>query len=200
MYFLPSDMEALPPMPNDDGHWSAWVVPTTSFLEFVMFSRMFVDSLDALHSNSIEVNMCLLGSSDLEVYLIMDRKNNVSVGYWNFWSMSGLTIVGGGWSTLSHALVCSKSNIQLNNEKNLWGRYFNLTLLKSMDEDLAEAADDDDGPRKMWLWPLTGEVHWQGIYEGEGRKIQGEDGQKEENKGKLLERMRNGNRQRPLGL
>jgi len=46
-------------------------------------------------------------------------------------------------------------------------KYFNLTLLKSMDEDLAEAVDDDDHPREMWLWPSTGEVHWQGIYERE---------------------------------
>ncbi|XVE99174.1 hypothetical protein REPUB_Repub03eG0174500 [Reevesia pubescens] len=147
MYILPIDMETLPPMPKDDGHWSAlhsWVMPTTSFLEFVMFSRMFVDSLDAFHSNSSEVNMCSLGSSDLEVscvvpitfvcsigsliitllftvYLIMGRKNTVTVGYWNYWSMSGLTIVGGGWSTLSHTLVFLKSNIQLNNEKNLCG-------------------------------------------------------------------------------
>ncbi|XVF75659.1 hypothetical protein PTKIN_Ptkin13bG0204600 [Pterospermum kingtungense] len=106
MYILPSDMEALPPMPKDDGHWSAlhsWVMPTTSFLEFIMFSRMFVDSLDALHANSSELNICLLGSSDLQVsrvvpttsvstigrliitlllvYLIMSRKNTVTVGY-----------------------------------------------------------------------------------------------------------------------
>lgn len=83
---------------------------------------MFVDSLDALHTNSGEVNLCLLGSSELEVsyvvpitsvgfsesiiitvlffvYLIIGRKNTVTVRYWNSWSMSGLTIVGGGWST-----------------------------------------------------------------------------------------------------
>ncbi|KAL2555557.1 UDP-Glycosyltransferase superfamily protein [Forsythia ovata] len=43
MYALPSNIEALPPMPEDGGgHWSAlhsWVMPTPSFLEFVMFSR-----------------------------------------------------------------------------------------------------------------------------------------------------------------
>ncbi|CAN6697627.1 unnamed protein product [Malus baccata var. baccata] len=42
MYNLPSNTEALPPMPEDGGHWSAlhsWVMPTRSFLEFVMFSR-----------------------------------------------------------------------------------------------------------------------------------------------------------------
>lgn len=45
----------------------------------------------------------------------------------------------------------------------IWAKYFNLTLLKGMDEELAEAADDGDPPRERWLWPLTGEVHWQGI-------------------------------------
>ena len=49
----------------------------------------------------------------------------------------------------------------------MWAKYFNISLLKSMDEDLAEAADDGDHPREMWLWPMTGEVHWQGIYERE---------------------------------
>jgi hypothetical protein len=42
MYGLPSNLEVLPPMPEDGGHWSAlhsWVMPTPSFLEFIMFSR-----------------------------------------------------------------------------------------------------------------------------------------------------------------
>lgn len=42
MYALPSHVEALPPMPEDGGYWSAlhsWVMPTPSFVEFVMFSR-----------------------------------------------------------------------------------------------------------------------------------------------------------------
>jgi len=42
----------------------------------------------------------------------------------------------------------------------MWVKYFNFTLLKNMDEDMAEEADDDR-PDKRWLWPLTGEVHWQ---------------------------------------
>ena len=42
MHILPSVMEALPPMPKDVCHWSAlhsWAMPTTCFLEFVIFSR-----------------------------------------------------------------------------------------------------------------------------------------------------------------
>lgn len=89
-------------MPEDGGHWSAlhsWVMPTPSFLEFIMFSRyqsgkntasnsiklspwlntdfylleklsrMFADSLNSLHTNSSEITTCLLGSSSLEVSL-----------------------------------------------------------------------------------------------------------------------------------
>jgi hypothetical protein len=42
MYGLPLNVEGLPPMPEDGGLWStlhSWVMPTPSFLEFVMFSR-----------------------------------------------------------------------------------------------------------------------------------------------------------------
>ncbi|GAB2220688.1 hypothetical protein Droror1_Dr00008355 [Drosera rotundifolia] len=41
MYGLPSSVDALPPMREDGGHWSAlysWMMPTRSFLEFVMFA------------------------------------------------------------------------------------------------------------------------------------------------------------------
>ena len=33
-----------------------------------------------------------------------------------------------------------------------------------MDADLAEAADDGDHPRTKWVWPLTGDVFWEGMY------------------------------------
>ncbi|KAI3982532.1 hypothetical protein MKX01_031271 [Papaver californicum] len=44
MYGLPPEVEALPPMPENGGCWSAlhnWLRPTRSFVEFVMFSRMY---------------------------------------------------------------------------------------------------------------------------------------------------------------
>ncbi|XP_020573840.1 uncharacterized protein LOC110020175 [Phalaenopsis equestris] len=50
MYGVPHDWDSLPPMPSIGGTWSvmhSWALPTRSFLEFVMFSRMFVDALDA---------------------------------------------------------------------------------------------------------------------------------------------------------
>lgn len=102
MYALPSHAEALPPMPEDGGRWSvlhSWVMPTPSFLEFIMFSRydfcienlsflnawdliylshklldrMFADSLNGLHGNSGNATTCLLGSSNLEVSLVIRR-------------------------------------------------------------------------------------------------------------------------------
>jgi hypothetical protein len=79
-------------------------------------------------------------------------------------------------------------------------KYFNLTLLKSMDEDLAEAVDDDDHPREMWLWPSTGEVHWQGIYEREREeRYRLKMDKKRKTKEKSFDRMRHGYKQKSLG-
>lgn len=82
----------------------------------------------------------------------------------------------------------------------MWAKYFNATLLKTMDEDLAEAADDGDYPRNSWLWPLTGEVHWQGIYEREREeRYRLKMEKKRKTKEKLLERMKHGYKQKSLG-
>ncbi|GMI67512.1 Bursting pollen [Hibiscus trionum] len=83
----------------------------------------------------------------------------------------------------------------------MWAKYFNLTLLKGMDEDLAEASDGDDRPRKTWLWPLTGELDWRGIHEREREdKYRLKMKKKRKNKEKKLERLRNRHKQKPLGL
>lgn len=42
MYGLPEDWKKLPPMPSDGSPWSAmhcWTLPTSSFVELVLFSR-----------------------------------------------------------------------------------------------------------------------------------------------------------------
>ncbi|KAK8691720.1 hypothetical protein V6N13_075219 [Hibiscus sabdariffa] len=198
MYNLPSDMEALPPMPQDEGHWSSlhsWVMPTKSFLEFAMFSRMFVDSLDALHSNSSEPGMCFLGSTYLEKKQCYCRVLELLVNVWAYHSGRRMVYIE------PHSGLLEEQHPVEQRKEFMWARYFNFTLLKTMDEDLAEAADDDDNPRKMWLWPLTGEVHWQGIYEREREeRYRLKMDKKRKTKEKLLERMRNGYRQRPLGL
>jgi hypothetical protein len=83
----------------------------------------------------------------------------------------------------------------------MWAKYFNFSLLKSMDEDLAEAADDGDDPRERWLWPMTGEVHWQGIYEREREeRYRIKMDKKRKTKEKLYERMEYGYKQKSLGL
>lgn len=82
----------------------------------------------------------------------------------------------------------------------MWTKYFNFSLLKSMDEDLAEAADDNDHPSEMWLWPLTGEVYWQGVYEREREeRYRLKMDKKRKIKEKLLERMQYGYKQKSLG-
>ncbi|KAL5569492.1 hypothetical protein UlMin_026067 [Ulmus minor] len=197
MYGLPANIEALPPMPEDGGHWSAlhsWVMPTPSFLEFVMFSRMFVDSLDALHANGSGKNMCLLGSSDLERKHCYCRVLEVLVNVWAYHSARKMVYIDPQSGSLEeqHSIEQRKGF--------MWAKYFNITLLKRMDEDLAEAADDGDHPSEMWLWPLTGEVHWQGIYEREREeRYRLKMDKKRKTREKLFERMKYGYKQKSLG-
>lgn len=197
MYALPLHVEALPPMPEDDGHWSSlhsWVMPTPSFLEFIMFSRMFADSLDALHANSSKTNMCLLGSSELEKRHCYCRVLELLVNVWAYHSARKMVYVD------PHTGLLEEQHPVEQRKEFMWAKYFNFTLLKSMDEDLAEAADDDDHPRNMWLWPLTGEVHWQGIYEREREaRYRLKMDKKRKTKEKLFERMKHGYKQKSLG-
>lgn len=196
MYALPLYVEALPPMPEDGGYWSAlhsWVMPTRSFLKFMMFSRMFADSLDALHTNSSKINMCLLGSSELEKQHCYCRVLEVLVNVWAYHSARKMVYIDPQTGSLEeqHPIEQRKAF--------MWAKYFNSTLLKSMDEDLAEAADDGDYPREMWLWPLTGEVHWQGIYEREREeRYRLKMDKKRKAREKLRERLKHGYKQKPL--
>ncbi|KAI9156576.1 hypothetical protein LWI28_008859 [Acer negundo] len=197
MYALPSHVEALPPMPDDGDRWSAlhsWVMPTPSFLEFVTFSRMFADSLDALHTDSSKNNSCLLSSSELEKKNCYCRVLELLVNVWAYHSGRKMVYL----DPISGSLEEQHSIEQ--REGFCWGKYFNITLLKSMDEDLAEAADDNDYPREKWLWPLTGEVHWQGIYEREREeRYRFKMDKKRKTLAKLYERHKNGYPQKSLG-
>ncbi|KAJ6717576.1 GLYCOSYL TRANSFERASE FAMILY 1 PROTEIN [Salix purpurea] len=197
MYGLPSYLEALPPMPQDGGHWSAlhsWVMPTPSFLEFIMFSRMFVDSLDALQSNSSQVNKCLLSLTVLEEKHCYCRIMEVLVNVWAYHSARKMVYID------PHTGSVEEQHPIKQRKGITWKKYFNLTVLKSMDEDLAEAADDGDHPRERWLWPLTGEVHWQGIYEREREeRYRIKMDKKRKIKEKLVERLKSGYKQKPLG-
>ncbi|XP_042951444.1 uncharacterized protein LOC122287658 isoform X2 [Carya illinoinensis] len=197
MYALPLYLEALPPMPEDGYHWSAlhsWVMPTPSFLEFIMFSRMFVDSLNALHINSSKISMCLLGSSELEKRHCYCRVLELLVNVWAYHSGRKMVYID------PHVGSLEEQHPVEQRKGFMWAKYFNFTLLKSMDEELAEAADDEDHPHNMWLWPLTGEVHWQGIYEREREeRYRLKMDKKRKTKEKLFERMKHGYKQKPLG-
>lgn len=69
-----------------------------------------------------------------------------------------------------------------------------------MDEDLAEKADDGFYLNSNWLWPLMGEVHWQGVFdrEREERYVRKMD-KKRKAKEKLLDRQKYGYKQKALG-
>ncbi|XP_061363796.1 uncharacterized protein LOC133307319 isoform X2 [Gastrolobium bilobum] len=198
MYALAPHAEALPPMPEDGGYWSAlhsWVMPTPSFLEFIMFSRMFVDSIDALHrDSSSQFSVCLLGSSEIEKKHCYCRVLELLVNVWAYHSARKMVYINPntGFMEEQHPIEQRKGF--------MWAKYFNISLLKSMDEDLAEAADDGDHPREMWLWPMTGEVHWQGIYEREREeRYRLKMDKKRKTKEKLYERMKYGYKQKSLG-
>ncbi|GJS37432.1 glycosyl transferase, family 1 protein [Tanacetum coccineum] len=196
MYALPSYVEALPPMPEDGGHWSSlhsWVMPTPSFLEFMMFSRMFADSLDSLHMNASTATECMLGSSVSEKQHCYCRLLELLVNVWAYHSARTMIYIDPNSGSLEeqHPVEQRKGF--------MWTKYFNATVLKSMDEDLAEAADDGDHPYETWLWPRTGEVHWQGIYEREREeRYRLKMDKKRKQKEKILERLKFGYKQKTL--
>nr|XP_016450929.1 PREDICTED: uncharacterized protein LOC107775689 [Nicotiana tabacum] len=197
MYGLPSHIEALPPMPEDGGRWSAlhsWVMPTSSFLEFIMFSRMFVDALDGLHVNSNNRTHCILAISTFEKQHCYCRVLELLVNVWAYHSARQMVYIN------PHSGVLEEQHPIEQRKGYMWAKYFNITLLKSMDEDLAEAADDNVHPYETWLWPLTGEVYWQGIYEREREeRYRQKMDKKRKTREKLLERMKHGYKQKTLG-
>lgn len=80
----------------------------------------------------------------------------------------------------------------------MWVKWFSSAMLKSMDEDLAEEWDSDR-PDRRWLWPLTGEVYWQGIYERErSMRHQQKERRKQQSKDKIR-RIKSRARQKTLG-
>lgn len=80
----------------------------------------------------------------------------------------------------------------------MWVKWFSYTTLKSMDEDLAEEADSDH-PKRRWLWPSTGEVIWQGVFEKE-RNLRNRQKEKKKQQSKdKLSRMRRKRHQKVIG-
>lgn len=85
-----------------------------------------------------------------------------------------------------------------NRRGQMWIKWFSFSTLKSMDEDLAEEADSDQ-PNRRWLWPSTGEVFWQGIYERErNMRHQQKERRKRQSRDKI-QRIKKRARQKTLG-
>jgi hypothetical protein len=77
-------------------------------------------------------------------------------------------------------------------------QWFSYATLKSMDEDLAEEYDVDH-PERRWLWPHTGEVMWQGVYEREKNMRQQEKERRKQQTKDKIQRIKNRARQKTIG-
>ncbi|KAJ6841713.1 uncharacterized protein M6B38_304815 [Iris pallida] len=191
---LPHDWDSLPKMPKDADSWSvmhSWALPTRSFLEFVMFSRMFVDALDAqMYDEHHQSGHCYLSlSKDRHCY---SRVLELLVNVWVYHSARRMVYVNPETGAMQeqHKLKSRRGQ--------MWIKWFSFATLKSMDEDLAEESDSDH-PQRRWLWPSTGEVFWQGIYERERTmRHQQKEKRRQQSKDKIR-RIKRRARQKTLG-
>ncbi|KAE8685128.1 putative UDP-rhamnose:rhamnosyltransferase 1-like isoform 1 [Hibiscus syriacus] len=194
MYGLQHDLNSLPPMPEEGGTWSvmqSWALPTKSFLEFVMFSRMFVDSLDAqmYEEHHLSGHCYLSFSKDKRCY---SRVLELLINVWAYHSARRIVYVNPetGMMQEYHKFKGRKGK--------MWIKWFSFNTLKAMDEDLAEEVDSDH-PKRRWLWPSTGEVVWQGVLDRE-RNLRNRQKETRKQKSKdKLERMRHKHHQKALG-
>ncbi|KAJ8900578.1 hypothetical protein K2173_025355 [Erythroxylum novogranatense] len=194
MYGVELHFSSLPLMPNDGGTWSvmsSWALPTKSFLEFVMFSRMFVDALDAeMYDEHRQSGYCYLSLyKDKHCY---SRILELLVNVWAYHSARKIVYVNP-----ETGLMQEQHKLE-NRRGKMWVKWFSLTTLKSMDEDLAEEADSDR-PKRRWLWPSTGEVVWQGVFDKE-RNLRNRQKEKRRQQSRdKLSRMRKKRRQKVIG-
>nr|CAD1834055.1 unnamed protein product [Ananas comosus var. bracteatus] len=194
MYGVQDDWNSLPQMPSDGDAWAVmqnWVLPTRSFLEFVMFSRMFVDALDAeMYDEHHRSGLCYLSAyKDRHCY---SRVLELLVNVWAYHSARRMIYVNPETGAMQeqHKLKSRRGQ--------MWIKWFSYSMLKSMDEDLAEESDADPTNRR-WLWPDTGEVFWQGVYERErNMRQQQKERRKQQSKDKIR-RIKKRARQKTLG-
>ncbi|KAL3624422.1 hypothetical protein CASFOL_031090 [Castilleja foliolosa] len=194
MYGVKHNLSSLPKMPSDGGTWSvsySWVLPTKSFVDFVMFSRMFVDALDAqLYDDHVKNGRCHLSlSKDKHCY---SRLLELLVNVWAYHSARKIVYVDPetGFMQEQHDLKTRKGQ--------MWVKWFHFNTLKTMDEDLAEEFDSAR-PKRRWLWPSTGEIFWQGMYEKERNMRNKEKEKKRQHSKDKIQRIRNRTHQRALG-
>ncbi|KAI3818540.1 hypothetical protein L1987_12350 [Smallanthus sonchifolius] len=194
MYGVKDNSTSLPPMPADGDSWSvmhSWAMPTKSFLEFVMFSRMFVDALDAqVYEEHHQSGFCYLSlSKDKHCY---SRVLELLVNVWAYHSARRMVYIDPTTGTLEE-----QHNFKTRRGK-MWIKWFNYKTLKTMDEDLAEEADSDH-PKRRWLWPSTGEVFWQGMYEKEKSQMRQEKQKRKQKSKDKIQRIKNRSQQKALG-
>ncbi|XP_074279780.1 uncharacterized protein LOC141605052 [Silene latifolia] len=196
MYSIKHDGDFLPPMPLDGDTWSvmhSWALPTKSFLEFVMFSRMFVDALDnQMYDQHHSTGHCSLSlSKDKHCYT---RVLELLINVWAYHSARHIVYIN------PETGVMQEQHPLPNRRGQMWIKWFNYRTLKSIDEDLAEEADSERKARR-WLWPSTGEIFWQGVLEKERDQKRKEDAEKKKNSREKLARIRrrNSHNHKPLG-
>ncbi|PWZ34174.1 hypothetical protein Zm00014a_011593 [Zea mays] len=191
---LDRDLDSLLHMPNDGDTWSvmqSWVLPTRSFLEFVMFSRMFVDALDAqMYDKHHQTGHCILSlHKDQHCY---SRLLELIVNVWAFHSARRMVYVNPATGEMQEQHHLSGRRGQMSVQ------FFSYATLKSMDEELAEEFDLDH-PDRRWLWPQTGEVFWQGLYERERSMRQHDKERRKQQSREKIQRIKSRARQKTLG-
>ncbi|KAI7735320.1 hypothetical protein M8C21_029737 [Ambrosia artemisiifolia] len=184
----------LPLMPVDGDTWSvmhSWAMPTKSFLEFVMFSRMFVDALDAqVYEEHQQSGLCYLSlSKDKNCY---SRVLEVVVNVWAYHSARRMVYINPNTGEMQEQHEFKKR------AGKMWVKWFDYNTLKAMDEDLAEEADLDH-PGRRWLWPSTGEVFWQGVYEKERIQWRKDKESKKQKTRAKIQRIKNRTHQKVIG-
>eukprot|EP00250_Pteridium_aquilinum_P016552 c23159_g1_i1 orf=709-3948(-) len=192
MFGLPPSWSMLPPMPVDGDRWSAlhsWAMPTSSFLEFIMFSRMFVSALDSFY---LQHGKCNLGGSTFEVQHCYCRLLELLINVWAY--HSGRTMV---FLDPDNGLMHEQHNLS-SRHGHMWINFFSYETFKGMDADLAEEADDGSSANKGWLWPRTGEVYCQQIHERERKQRYAMKLEKKKRDKERVRRIRSRQRQQPL--
>ncbi|XP_047340923.1 uncharacterized protein LOC124944655 [Impatiens glandulifera] len=195
MYGIKTNVTSLPSMPVGGETWSvmhSWVLPTKSFMEFIMFSRMFVNALDKqVYDGHPKTGHCYLSLwKDKHCY---SRMMELVVNVWAYHSARRMVYVN------PKTGVMQEQHVLKNRRGQMWVKWFSYTTLKGMDEDLAEEADSEGPSSRRWLWPLTGEVFWQGIYEKERNLKNVEKEKRRKQSRDKLERMRRKHRQKTIG-
>ncbi|KAL2478722.1 uncharacterized protein Fot_47736 [Forsythia ovata] len=132
-------------MPIVEDSWSVmhcWVLPTRSFVEFIMFSRMFVNALDAqFYDEHQKTGRCYLSlSKDKHCY---SRLLELLINVWAYHSARRMVYVNPstGFMHEQHKLRSRRGQ--------MWVKWFQYSTLKSMDEDLAEESDSDHPVRQV---------------------------------------------------